>query len=239
VLAAQFLGQRPVPIIAAEKVEPIAVEGDRQATFDLSGGHRSHDCRRTTVAGISLALLAFWTKEVLMRTLITALSALLLVSVLVSGCQSAKGKTVGQNVDDTKITTEVKAKLVADRMKNLTSVHVNTEQGVVSLTGNVETNAQKADAERIARDVTGVQRVVNNLAVTGSPAASAAAVTGESFAGRHSMTGRVTMIDPDRGHVHLQTAEAGELILHFPPAALQNVKKSDQLTVEMAVKPER
>jgi hyperosmotically inducible protein len=92
----------------------------------------------------------------------TSIKSLLVVLALVTvaaGCQSMTGKTAGQNVDDASLTASVKAKLVADKAANLTRVNVETDKAVVSLGGVVET------AEQRARDVKGVQRVVNNLQI--------------------------------------------------------------------------
>ena len=44
---------------------------------------------------------------------------------------------------------------------------VDTQKGVVTLKGNVETEAQKNEAEQIARETDGVSKVVNNLVVGG------------------------------------------------------------------------
>jgi hypothetical protein len=53
--------------------------------------------------------------------------------------------------------------------------------------------------------------------------------------GRHSMEGQVTSVDTKKGWVHVKTAE-GTMTLHFPPAALQEVKKGDRITVELSMK---
>lgn len=188
-----------------------------------------------------------------MRRVLTSLSVVLVLLALSTGCRSVTGKSLGQNIDDKSITASVKARLVADRTKNLTSVDVDTNQGVVYLNGNVATAAQKADAERIARGADGVQRVVNNLMTeprafgTAPPAAptsgrppsgvSASPTTGAA-AGRHTMTGEVTKVDRAKGHLQLKTAE-GEMELHFPPAALQNVNEGDRISVDMSMRPVR
>jgi hyperosmotically inducible protein len=92
--------------------------------------------------------------------------AILIVALaLTAGCRSMTGESVGQNIDDTTITTEVKAKLTGERASNLTRVSVATANGNVSLTGIVPTVADKARAEELARSVKGVQRVTNNLQV--------------------------------------------------------------------------
>jgi hyperosmotically inducible periplasmic protein len=87
------------------------------------------------------------------------------LAVLGAGCRSMTGESAGKNVDDATITTEVKAKLAAEKPSNLTRVSVATANGAVSLTGIVSTPTEKARAEEIARGVTGVRSVANNLQV--------------------------------------------------------------------------
>jgi hypothetical protein len=147
--------------------------------------------------------------------------------------------TLTQRVDDAAITAEVKAKLVAERPANLTSVDVDTRQGVVHLQGTVPTADDRAAAERVARRASGVKGVQNDLVVQSRGAASQAspaASPASGFIGRHTMTGEVTDIDASRGRVGLRTAE-GDLDLHFPPSALRNVKRGDRITVELAIRP--
>jgi osmotically-inducible protein OsmY len=93
------------------------------------------------------------------------LTVLVLLTALTAGCQSMTGKSAGQNIDDTTITTSVKAKLVGDKAANLTRVDVDTNNGVVSLNGVVTTPEQKLRAEKLAMEASGVRRVVNNLQV--------------------------------------------------------------------------
>lgn len=90
-----------------------------------------------------------------------ALAALLIVS----GCTAMTGQTAGENVDDATITASVKSKLVADKAANLTRIDVDTTNKVVSLNGVVETPEQKARAQKLASEVSGVRDVKNNLQV--------------------------------------------------------------------------
>ncbi len=53
--------------------------------------------------------------------------------------------------------------------------------------------------------------------------------------GRHTMMGEVTSVTPDKGRLLVKTPE-GRMLLHFPPSVLQNVKKGDSVTVELALK---
>lgn len=73
--------------------------------------------------------------------------------------------TGGEMADDGTITAKVKAKLAASAEINPFNVDVATSQGVVSLVGRVKTEAQKAEAERIARETEGVRGVRNLLEV--------------------------------------------------------------------------
>jgi len=72
---------------------------------------------------------------------------------------------MGQNIDDTTITTQVKAKLAGDKTSSVTRVQVDTNRGVVQLSGTVESSGDRSRAEQMARGVEGVKSVVNNLQV--------------------------------------------------------------------------
>ena len=100
-----------------------------------------------------------------MHRMATVVAVLVVVVALAAGCRSTTGTSFGQNVDDTKITSEVKTKLGADKMSSLTRVSVTTVNGNVSLTGVVPTTADRTHAEDLARRVTGVTQVTNNLQV--------------------------------------------------------------------------
>jgi hyperosmotically inducible protein len=100
-----------------------------------------------------------------MRNFITSMLSSIAVVLVLSGCQAITGDTLGQNIDDTTITTSVKAKLAADKGSSVTRVQVDTNRGVVALTGTVESAADRARAEQIVRGVSGVRGVANNLQV--------------------------------------------------------------------------
>jgi len=94
------------------------------------------------------------------------LSSIVLAGLLlIGGCTSMTGETAGQYVDDSTITASVKAKLVGEKTANLTRIDVDTTNQVVSLTGIVESPDQKARAEQLASQVSGVKSVKNNLQV--------------------------------------------------------------------------
>ncbi len=71
-------------------------------------------------------------------------------------------------LEDTRIEAEVKARLVGEKAANLTRVGVESREATVRLTGAVASEEQRAKAERLTKEVPGVRRVVNALAV-GTP----------------------------------------------------------------------
>jgi hyperosmotically inducible protein len=94
------------------------------------------------------------------------IAAILTVLLALSaGCQALTGQTLGENIDDTTLTTSVKTKLATDKLATLTRVGVDTVNGVVTLTGVVTSPEERARAEELARSVNGVKGVKNNLQV--------------------------------------------------------------------------
>jgi len=84
---------------------------------------------------------------------------------LTIGCQT-NTQTTGHYIDDTAITTSVKTHLATDGpLKTMTQISVKTVENTVYLTGVAPTLQAKNRAEEIARQVDGVQRVVNNITV--------------------------------------------------------------------------
>ncbi|MBF0315416.1 MAG: BON domain-containing protein [Oligoflexia bacterium] len=80
------------------------------------------------------------------------------------GCSSGPtNASTGQYVDDTVITTKIKADMATDKIVNYFQINVETYKGVVQLSGFVNTREQAERAEVIAAKVPGVQQVKNNL----------------------------------------------------------------------------
>ena len=98
----------------------------------------------------------------------TALAAAVAAVVLLtaSGCAVTRGQeTVGAYVDDTAITTSVKARFVDNREVDATSIRVETLNGTVMLSGFAKSTTERNTAESIARGVNGVKSVKNEIAV--------------------------------------------------------------------------
>lgn len=79
--------------------------------------------------------------------------------------QQGKGSSVGGYVDDTAITSEVKAKLLADSIVPSRTIKVQTSEGTVLLSGTVKTEKQRAQAARVAAEVSGVKSVKNDIEI--------------------------------------------------------------------------
>ena len=73
---------------------------------------------------------------------------------------------------DAGITTAVKSKLAADDTVKAYKVDVDTQNKVVTLSGEVDTEAQRAHAVMIARNTDGVTDVVDQLRVNPTAATS-------------------------------------------------------------------
>src|SRR2546425_859130 len=96
-----------------------------------------------------------------------------LLGVALGGCSLA-GRTFGTYVDDKVITGSVRRGLGAEPPQGLPRVKIDTYEGTVYLSGEVETAAQKAEAEAAARRVEGVEQVINDLHVRTDAAAVSA-----------------------------------------------------------------
>jgi len=70
-----------------------------------------------------------------------------------------------QLISDTNITAKVKSQLAGDPAINALTVKVDTSNGQVTLSGKVALAEQKAEAEKVARQVDGVKDVVNQIDV--------------------------------------------------------------------------
>jgi len=86
--------------------------------------------------------------------------------LLVAGPVMAE-KTTGDVVADVEIAAQVKTNLIASDKVSANDVNVEVEKGVVQLSGFVDSDAQRAEAGRIAADIIGVKSVSNKLALKG------------------------------------------------------------------------
>ena len=93
------------------------------------------------------------------------------VATAQSATQEAKDKTAsaakktGQVITDAEITTAVKTKFLADSKVGGLKIDVDTDHGIVTLTGPVHSVAEKNEAVRLAKTTAGVKSVVSKLTV--------------------------------------------------------------------------
>jgi len=78
--------------------------------------------------------------------------------------EKAADKT-GEVLTDAAVTSELKTKFLAEPGVSGLDIHVDTNNGVVTLTGTVKSKAEANKAMMIARDSKGVKRVVNHMKV--------------------------------------------------------------------------
>lgn len=89
---------------------------------------------------------------------------IIMVIFFFAGCGSAPHReSTGEFIDDTVITTKVKAKLGADEFLKLFKISVDTFKGQVRLSGVVNYKEEIERADNIAKSVQGVKSVKNDL----------------------------------------------------------------------------
>jgi osmotically-inducible protein OsmY len=101
------------------------------------------------------------TRHLLAATLV-ATAALLITS----GCAVTRGQeSVGAYIDDATITTQIKSRFVESKAVDAASIHIETLNGTVLLSGFAKSSNERSTAESIARNVSGVKAVRNEIAV--------------------------------------------------------------------------
>jgi hyperosmotically inducible protein len=100
----------------------------------------------------------------LTHAVLAAASALAIVQI--TGCAVARDQqTVGSYMDDTAITTKVKARFAEDPAVSAMSINVETLKGTVQLSGFAKSEAERNAAGRLAASTQGVKSVKNDIVV--------------------------------------------------------------------------
>jgi hyperosmotically inducible periplasmic protein len=92
--------------------------------------------------------------------------------------------TLGTQVDDAVITSGVKSALVADELVKSMDLQVETRQGVVQISGYVDSQAQIDQALTVSRSVAGVTDVQNAMSLKGESGTVGTALADTSVTGR-------------------------------------------------------
>ncbi|MDO9065027.1 MAG: BON domain-containing protein [Sulfuricella sp.] len=99
-----------------------------------------------------------------LKTISTLILAAMLATVL--GCAStSKQEGTGEYIDDSVITTKVKAAVFNEPSLKSAEINVETFKGVVQLSGFVSTTDDINKAVEITRNVKGVTSVKNDMRV--------------------------------------------------------------------------
>jgi osmotically-inducible protein OsmY len=92
------------------------------------------------------------------------LFVLILVAVLAACTPPGRGGP-GEVIDDSLITSKVKAALIADPVAKAREVQVKTFKGIVQLSGFVDSPEAARRAVEIARGINGVKEVKNAMVI--------------------------------------------------------------------------
>ena len=84
-----------------------------------------------------------------------------LVLLMLAGCASLPIQILPEDWGDAVIATKIKSRLIDAPELAAAAIHVEADRGIVTLTGFVESNPQRRQAEAMARTIPGV-RPVNN-----------------------------------------------------------------------------
>ena len=94
---------------------------------------------------------------------ISILVGVLFVAMMLGCASTTKQESTGQYVDDTVLTTKVKAAIFNEPSLKSAEINVETFKGVVQLSGFVTSAAAESTAVAVARKVEGVQSVKNDM----------------------------------------------------------------------------
>lgn len=84
----------------------------------------------------------------------------------IAGCAGSKRyESTGEYLDDSVLTTKVKASILGDSRLKVMQIDVETFKGIVQLSGFVDSAEAAARAVELARTVKGVKMVNNSLIV--------------------------------------------------------------------------
>lgn len=100
------------------------------------------------------------------NTFASTVLATTLTMLLASGCAVTRDQqTVGSYIDDSAITSSIKARFVDNKQVDASSIGVETLNGTVQLSGFAKNATERSTAEAIARNVKGVKAVKNEIVV--------------------------------------------------------------------------
>jgi len=113
-------------------------------------------------------------KHLVLAALITSSSCLVSYSLCAADVVETSTHEAGSKIsraadssrqfaDDLAITTTVKAKLIRDELTKARHITVETDKGIVTLSGSVDSAGELQEVAAVARSVEGVQSIKNEL----------------------------------------------------------------------------
>ena len=100
-----------------------------------------------------------------LKPYLTALFLGLTVLTAVGCASTQKTEGTGEYIDDSVITTKVKAAILNEPTLKVAEINVETFKGIVQLSGFVSSQADVNRAVEVARNVNGVKSVRNDMRV--------------------------------------------------------------------------
>jgi hyperosmotically inducible protein len=92
--------------------------------------------------------------------------AILFALAGLTGCQVIQGnRSLPQYTSDASITARAKAKLINSNNVSGARVHIESDKGIIILSGFVRSRSEKENAENVVREVKGVIQVENKLEI--------------------------------------------------------------------------
>jgi hyperosmotically inducible protein len=156
----------------------------------------------------------------------------LAVTMMTAGYASAQtatektkqaAKDTGEAITDASITAAVKTKLLADTKVGGLKIDVDTKDHVVTLTGPVNSAAERTEAVRLAKTTTGVKSVVNKLVI-------------ETTAGTTGKTGKDDKLKVDiKDDTKKTTDKAKEKAGQAKDATKDAAEKTADVTTDAAI----
>ena len=129
---------------------------------------------------------------------------------------------VGCAQSDPGITVSVKTELMADELVKVRNFNVDTRDGVVTLTGTVQSGEEEAKALEIARNTKGVSAVVDNIVISSSGEPGSTPTTGlpgtpatEAITDDAAIAARVKstlLADPDVGALRIDVDTREQIV---------------------------
>lgn len=129
--------------------------------------------------------------------------------------------------DDSVIAATIKAGLLDNRNTSGTRINVDSDQGVVQLSGFARSEGEKATATKVAEGVTGVKKVLNSVAV--APATSMGTRLDDSLVTGKVKAALMDAADVKSLHINVETHDGVTQLAGFVATAVMK-DKAEKIT---------